>query len=116
MGWFKKKTAQRDSAAAPSIERMLILYERAEPEPGQIEQLVQSLESGYLHARLGYFDASLNVARITTYRLDSPTSDVALAVVAQRVGDVLERTTTHPLETPWGPIVLACVWAGGPPA
>lgn len=101
----RKKSAAR-------AERILILHGRAEPGPGEIQQLVDAYVSDIA-------GADLEGARVTTYQDEGePDSDLALAVVRGLEGqgqvgpDALARTTTKSFQTSKGPIVVAGVWRG----
>jgi hypothetical protein len=95
--------------SAVSAEQILILYQRAAPNPGEVQQLVQVFAADI-------DGADLRGVPITTYQAGEPTRDLAVALVARLEGegklkrDAVERTITKPFETTKGPIVVAGVW------
>ena len=99
----------RRKKSAVSAERILILHQRVAPNPGEIQELVRSFAANIA-------GSDRNGVRVSTYEVDQPTPDLALALVARLEGegtvrpDAVGRTSTQPFETTKGPIVVAGVW------
>ncbi|MEV0357610.1 hypothetical protein AB0H71_16255 [Nocardia sp. NPDC050697] len=89
---------------ATAAEHIIVLYRDAAPDRDELIQLIATT--------LGPAFGSVPVS---TYRVDEPTRDMALAMVAMLIAkrevnaDALERTSTKPFETRKGPVVLAVV-------